>query len=237
MPIPTRGAFCDLSPATMARAAYLASFVGYNTDELWRTRSIRLSKKDLPAVMNMPKPTSDRFWRDVKDKYFYRGDNGFLHTIGQSFVKGKLDAPFAAEYQKLYTASLRELYRKIPITQHNRLGYALKMLPHINFEYNILCYTPTEKLYDEIVPMTVSEFCEIVGHSKARTADLVRDYGRLTFTVHNREEVFCKFVSDGSDMTNAHIYINPRLIYKGSDFHKVEGIGISFAADYKPYKQ
>lgn len=234
------GAFCDLSADTMARVAYLASYLSFGTDELWRTRRTKLARKDLPSVMNVSEPTANRFWKAVKGKYFYRDGGGFLHTVGQSFIKGKLDVPSTTEYQKLYVAALRELYEKIPTTQHKRLGYALKMLPYVNFEYNVLCHTPTEKVYDEIRPMTVSEFCEIIGHDKRHASDLAKEYGRLTFTVREekgeRNEVFCKFAFSGNDTTTAHIYINPRLVYKGSDFRKVEAIGISFAADSKPIK-
>ena len=229
------GAFCDLSADTMAKAAYLASYICFGTDELWRTRRMRLSRKDLPIVMNVSKSTADRFWRDVKDRYFRRDEDGFLHSVGRSFVRGKLDSPNVVEYQKLYTAALRELYEKIPPTQHKRLGYALKMLPYLNFEYNVLCNNPTEKVYDMIVPMTVSEFCNAVGFDQANVHKLAKAYGRLTFTADGREEVFCKFVYNGDSLSMAHICINPRLVYKGSDFRKVEAIGISFAASSKSH--
>lgn len=232
----SEGAFGDLSADTMARAAFLSTYVSFGTDELWRTRYKRLFRKELPSIMRLSKPTADRFWRDVKDKYFRMDNDKALHTVGQSFIKGKLNAPSSSEYQKLYIATLRELYEKIPITQHKRLGYAIKMLSYLNFEFNILCHNPMETVRDEIIPMTVSEFCEIVGHDKTHAADLAKEYGRLTFTVKERKEVFCKFVFNGSDTTAAHIYINPRLVYKGSDFHKVDAIGISFAADSKPIK-
>lgn len=228
------GAFHDLSADTMARAAYLASYISFGTNESWRTRHTKLARKDLPAVMKLSKPTTDRFWKEVKDTYFRRDDDGFLHSVGRSFVRGKLDAPGVVEYQKLYIAALRELYEKIQSTQHRRLGYALKMLPFLSFEYNILCHNPTEKDYDLVDPMTVLEFCNVVGFDQSHADKLAREYGKLTFTVEDRQEVFCKFLHNGADLSTAHIYINPRLVYKGLDFRKVEAIGISFAADFKP---
>lgn len=228
------GAFHDLPADTMARAAYLATFIHFDTDELWRTERTRLSQKDLPSIMKLSKSTADRFWRNVKDLYFRRDDDGFLHSVGRSFVKGRLNVPYAVEYQKLYVAALKELYEKIPTSQHKRLGYALKMLPYLNFEFNVLCHNPTEKVYDMIEPMTVSDFCYAVGFDQSNVHKLAKEYGKLTFTVDNRREVFCKFVYNGGDLSTAHVYINPRLVYKGTDFRKVEAIGISFAANSKP---
>jgi len=230
-------AFRDLPAGTVARAAYLGSYICFGTDELWQTRVKRISRKDLPSVMNLSKPTADRFWRDVKGKYFLTDNDGFLHTVGQSFIKGKLNVPSVDEYQKLYIASPREIYEKIPVQQHKRLGYALKMLPFLNFEYNILCYNPTERMRDEIVPITVAEFCEKVGFDRSRAYKLPKEYSKLTFTVKGRKEVFCKFFFNGDDILTANIYINPRLIYKGSDFRKVAAIGISFAADSTPVER
>lgn len=227
-------AFCDLSPDTVARASYLASFLNFGTNELWRTRHTKLARKDLPDIMNLSKPTTDRFWKDVKGKYFYRDEEGFLHTMGQAFVKGKLNVPCTDEYQKLYTATLRELYEKIPATQHKRLGRVLKMLQHLNFEYNILSHKPTEKDHDKIMPITVSEFCDMAGFDRAHAYRLPREYGKLTFTVKDKQEVFCKFLFNGDDITTAHICVNPRIIYKGTDYRKVAAIGISFAADSRP---
>lgn len=228
-------AFCDLSADTLARAAYLSSFVCFGTDELWRTRYTKLARKDLPDVMKLSKRTADRFWGDVKDRYFYRDDDGFLHTAGHSFIKGKLNVPCIDEYQKLYIAALRELYEKVPVTQHKRIGFVLKMLRYLNFEYNILCYNPTEKDKDEIVPMTVLDFCNMIGlKDETHIYRLPREYGKLRFTVNGKEEVFCKFLSNGNDIALASIYINPRLVYKGTDYRKIAAIGISFAADAKP---
>lgn len=227
-------AFSDLSADNVARCAYLATYVCFGTDELWRTKYGKLFRKDLPSIMNLSKPTADRFWRDVRDKYFFKDDSGFLHTVGRSFIKGKLNVPFFDEYQKLYIAVLKELYEKIPVTQHKRLGYVLKMLPYLNFEYNILCHDPTVKTRDKISPLTMEEFCELIGHDKTHASDLAKDYGRLTFTVNGNNEVFCKFLSDGSNINTAHIYINPRLVYKGTNPRKVTAIGLSFAASLKP---
>lgn len=222
--------FDDISHDTLARSAYLASFLKFGTDELWKTAKAKLALSDLPGIMNLSRPTVSRFWRDVRGKYFFRDNGGFLHAIGGYFVNGWLKSTPDIEYQKLYKVALRELYRKIPVTQHKRLGHVLKMLPFVNFEYNILCQNPSETEKDNIIPMTVADFCDRIGFDKAHLDKLVREYGRFRFTVDGHEEIFCKFLFDGTEMNRAHVYINPRLIYKGTDFRKVQAIAISFAA-------
>ncbi len=224
-------AFEDLPPDILARATYLATFLDFNSDALYQSQRKKILRKDLPKILGLAEAPTNRFWATVKDKYFYRDRLGYIHTLGNGYVMGRLDARFDEEYQKLYTKAVRELYEKIPSRQHKRLGYVLKMLSFLNFEYNILCHNPTQRTFDKIKPLTVSEFCKVIDFDKTHVADLAREYGKITFTVNGKQEVFCKFLFDGSTVENATIYINPRLVYKGADFKKVEAIGVSFAAD------
>ncbi len=226
-----KAAFEDLPPDTLARATYLATFLSFGDNALYQSQRRKILRKDLPKKLGLAEAPTNRFWAVVKDKYFYRDRLGFIRTLGNGYVMGHLGARFDEEFQKLYIRVVRELYEKIPPRQHKRLGYVLKMLPFLNFEYNILCHNPTERVFDKINPLTVSEFCEAVKFNKTHAADLARDYGRITFTVDGRQEVFCKFLSNGATVENATIYINPRLVYKGFDFKKVEAIGISFTDD------
>ena len=226
--------FANLSSYNLARTVYLASYLRFDTDELWKNSASRLRRSDLKDIMNLSSATADRFWSEVNGKFFFRDKEGFIHSLGKAFVAGHLLATPSAEYQQLYISALREIYKKVPLKQHARLGYVFQMLPFINFEYNILCENPTEKEYDNIIPMSVSDFCGKIGFDYTHTAELARKYGKITFTVNGREEVFCKFVYNGDRVDTAHIFINPRLVYKGMDFQKVEAIGISFAADSRP---
>ncbi len=226
--------FCDLPADMLARAVYLAAHLDFDSNTLWATQRRPLKRSELPTIMNLSKPAADVFWRSVKDRYFYTDENGILHTKGSAFIMGHLDESPSTEYQKTYVEALKELYKKISPRQHKRLGCAFQMIPYLNFEFNILCHNPATTVYSEIVPLTVAEFCEAIGFDKTHASQLASDYGRLTFTVDGSQEVFCEFMSNGRDITTANIFINPRLVYKGSDFRKVAAIGISFAADAKP---
>lgn len=228
-----RETFSELAPDVLTRAAYLAAHLDFDSDTLWETQRTPVTRVKLHKILHLSESATDNFWRAVRDKYFFRDGDGVLHAKGQAFVMGRLSALPSKEYQKLYTSALKELYEKIPSRQHKRLGYALKMLPYLNFEYNVLCLDPTVSVYDEIIPLTVSDFCDEVGFDKTHASQLAADYGKLTFTVNGSQEVFCKFMGNGRDVTTAHIYINPRLVFKGSDLRNAAAIGVSFAADSK----
>lgn len=112
-----KGAFSDLSADMLARAVYLASHLDFDIDCLWATQRKQIKRSELPKVMNMSKAATDNFWGVVKDKYFCRDKDGFLHTKGKSFVMWHLSAAPSIEYQKLYISALKELYEKIDSRQ------------------------------------------------------------------------------------------------------------------------
>lgn len=184
--------FHDLPADMLARTVYLAAHLDFDSDTLWATQRRPVKRSELHKVMRLSESATDTFWKVVRDKFFFRDNDGILHTKGQAFAMGRLSASPSIEYQKLYTAALKELYEKISPRQHKRLGYALQMLPYLNFEYNILCHDPTMTVYNEIEPLTVSEFCEKVGFDKMHASQLAADYGKLTFTVDGTQEMFCK---------------------------------------------
>lgn len=223
--------FCDLPADMLARSIYLATYLRYNSDILWATQRTKMTRATLQGVMRLGTSATKNFWNAVKDKYFYADKDSVLHAKQGFFFGHLVAASPTEEYQKIYIAAIRELYEKIPPRQHKRLGYAFQMLPFLNFEYNILCRNPKESRYSEIDPLTVADFCEQIGFDRTHASHLASEYGRLTFTVDGGQEIFCKFLSDGRDITTANIYINPRLVYKGTNFRQVEAVGISFAAD------
>lgn len=228
-------AFPELSSSTLVRAAYLATYLRYETNDIYRTQRAPLKLSDLPKLMNLSEKTIRRFWKEVDGKYFYQDENGTLHTKGNAFIFGSLNADVNDEYQKLRVQAFRELYKKIPVRQHSRLGYVLKVLPYVNFEYNVLCHNTEERNHDLVDAVTVSEFCDLIGYDKDNVRHLAREYGNITFTVNGYQELFCLFlIKGGDDIGNGHVYINPRLIYKGTDFRKVAAVGISFNNRAKP---
>ena len=99
------------------------------------------------------------------------------------------------------------------------------MLPFINIEYNMLCKNPLEENLDDVEVLTVKEFCEIIGYDYSQISRLANIYKQITFDVKGRQERFCSFVTDGLDLANGQIFVNPRILYSGTDYVKVQVLG------------
>jgi hypothetical protein len=100
------------------------------------------------------------------------------------------------------------------------------MIPYLNKEYNVLCWNIDEQSIDNIECMTLDEFCEEIGYSTNQRKRLIDEYKEITFPVDGIQEPFCSFVTNGSDFNDTKIYVNPRVLYKGSRMDSVRILGL-----------
>lgn len=212
----------DLSPETLTRLVYLNSFVGFTENLLINDEGKLIQRKDLPHILNVSKAVASVFFNEVCPKYLHQRDDGALVSSSDHFVRGKLKQVPNSYYRKVYIKGIRKLYRETPPTRHKHLGYLFALLPYINIEYNLLCRNPAETEIELIQPITLREFCDILGFDFSNVSRLRQIYRELRFKVGNDWQRFCTFVNDGVDIGKSLVFINPRILYSGSDFAKVE---------------
>lgn len=216
----------DISPETVGRLMYLITYLTYNSTYIGKTQKTRIKKKDLANILQLPRSTFIRFWKDVEDKYLFEDTDGYIQVNDVCFYRGAIPKKkIGEEYQKLYIDSMRELYRITPTAKHRYLGYVFQMLPFINKEYNILCYNPAETALERIEPITVDDFCCAIGYNVEQRTRLIKQYSQIDFNVDNHKERFCSFVFDGVNFGKALIYVNPNILYKGNKWEEVKVLG------------
>lgn len=219
----------NIKPQTLTRLLFLATYMGYNNNLLYRTERRFLKKSDLPVLLKLKNNTFYNFWGEVSGKYIFEQLDGSLR-MSPLFCRGKLkqkcDTKNVGGYQQIYIEALRQLYWQTPVSKHCHLGYVFEMLPHINWEYNLLCWNPSEKDLEKVDLMTIDELCTIIGYSKSQRARLWNACQQLKFQDSGRIHNLVSFVL-GNDMQigNMRIFINPRVIYRGSNWHLVEILG------------
>mgnify|MGYP000001330861 FL=1 len=218
--------FHGLHPSTAARLIYLSTFLRYGTDSLYITKRTPMKIADLQKVTGLSNATIRRFLDEVCPSYLTIDDCGDMHINTSVFRRGTLPKKDGlGAYQKVYIEAVRNLYRATPISNHKQLGYIFLMLPYINIQYNVLCKNPYEPDIASIEPLTVREFCELIGHSYSTVARLREAYSRIRFAVNGQQELFCAFVYDGNSLDDARIFVNPHIFYSGTDPERVEVLG------------
>lgn len=215
--------FCDISPQNVARLIYLNTFVDYNNNRLMLTQRTPMHHRDLAKVLTLSKAAVSSFWQEVSPEYLTEESNGLIISNSNIFSKGKLKYKGQYEkYQKFYIDGIRTLYKATDANKHKYLGCVFKMLPFINFQYNILCYNPEETDIKKIETISLFEFCKLIGFDYSHLNRLLKIYKKLTFDVNGKNERFCSFVSDGLHRSESKIIVNPHILYNGTNFKNIE---------------
>lgn len=223
--------FSDLKPQSATRLIYLQAFTDFTSQDgngLKLTAETDMRRSDLPKVLGLSYDSVAAFWAEVSPKYMTEDADGLLFSNADTFVRGVIN--LGESYYRCYCNSIKKLYKQTDISKHKNLGYIFQLLPYVNVEYNVLCKNPTEDDLDEIEFLTLNEFSDLVISDRSNLHRLLKIYNDLRFTVTDKNsgkhmERFVSIVNDGLDRGNAKIFINPRIVYSGSDYERVQMLG------------
>lgn len=223
--VPVSERFANIAPETVTRLIYLNTFAGYD-NKLMLTKRTAMKRKDLAGVLNVSKSTVSRFWKEVSPAYITESDSGLIFSNNIIFKRGSIKTSKEyVQYQKFYINGIRTLYEATERSNHRQLGYLFKLLPFINLEYNMLCYNPLETAIEKIELISIADFCKMIGYDIAHLNKLMYIYRSIQFEIGGRYERFCAITYDGVNKNNAKIFVNPHILYCGSDYNKVEILG------------
>lgn len=222
--VSTEREFDGISPSTLARLIYLCTFLRYGESVLYLTRRTPMYERDLTEVLRLSRNTITAFLNEAS-KYLFVLDDGRLCVEANTFCKGALHKGKHNSFQKVYVDTVRTLYRATPSNKHRYLGYIFLMLQYVNIEHNILCYNPEETDLKSVRAITLLDFCHAINYDVNHAARLRNEYAKISFVINGKSEQFCSFVFDGGNPNNSKIYINPHIIYSGSDYAHVEILG------------
>ena len=213
----------NISAETVGRLIYLLTYLDYDGNLMLSQRT-HLQKSDLESVMGFSKWTVNRFLKEITPSYITESKDG-LKLTNADVVRGRLNKTDKV-YQKMYINTIRKIYKSVKPSNHKHLGYIFQTIPYINLEYNILCTNPNEVELEKIEPITIGDFCKMIGFDVSNFHRLKKIYNSITFEINGQEQYFLSFVSNENNADTIRMFVNPRVLYSGSDYKKVEVLGL-----------
>jgi len=175
-----------------------------------------MKRENLSSVLRVSVSSANRLWEATKGRYLFEDESEYVKMNTSFFLRGKL--PYQGQqFQKLFLEEVRSLYEQSSPSKHKLLGYLFSLLPFISVEHNILCFNPLEKDINELEPLSIDDFCGLIGYDPENRARLIKAYSKIVFLSGGVPERFVFFVTDGADFSNAKMIVNPRLLFRGSD--------------------
>lgn len=215
--------FGNISAESAVRLLYLCTYLNFENEFMISQRQ-KMKKSDLKSILGLSTGTTFNFWKEVNGTYIIDlGDDGLKLNCSE-IVRGAISDSDSL-YKKIYIDAIRNIYKATPTSKHKHLGYVFKLLPFINTEYNIICDNPEEKELKKIKPLSVADICDIIDYDKTNLARFMKIYRQITFDYKGQQEYFLTFVTNKGDADSTRAFVNPHILYSGSDFKKVEVLG------------
>ena len=212
--------FDDLNDPNIARLAFLATYIngdGFLSD----SKGHPLCRKDLAPLLKIEaKGVRRLLFAAKKAGYIYEKDN-LIYFNRSVFFRG-VNENSDRNYMKLYLMGIRSLYNKYSKT----LALAIRMIPYMNIEYNILCSNPTERNIKKIKGLKFIDLAKLFNvsiHNTTRLRDQI--IGKDIILSGGSEKAFnllrCKKLSQSAKA----LFINPCVYYAGTHWKDVEILG------------
>ena len=216
-----------LKPETATRLFYLMAFAGHkeNGRRLLINNRTPMQKKDLPNILKVDRKTVTAFFAEVSPQFIQEDESGLLWTESTWFYRGKgLQMSEDEAYTRIFCDCMKKLYNGAHGKGLKYLGYVFQMLPYVNREYNVICSNPKEKDVQKICKLNLLDVCGILGFNENHVDRFARMLAAQTFEIDGCEEGFFRLLTQPNSMNykTADIYINPNLLYAGTDFSKVD---------------
>ena len=221
--IPSTEDFSGISPANAARMVYLCTYMDYE-GKLMMSKRTPMRRKDLEGILGLSHAQTWRFFCEVKERgYLTEDDAGNLIPDKNKFKRGKFKR--SVIWFQVYIKGVRSLYNATDAGQHKQIGALFSLLPFINTEYNMLCSNPDEKEFDRVNIMNLRQFCEAIGYDPKNLKRKIEELRGITFDVNGRRELFYSVVGDGLNLERSRLYVNPNVLYSGTQYDTVRILG------------
>lgn len=215
----------NIKDQSLVRLIYLSTICDY--DGVLPPKSVIKKKLKL----------ADKYW-----SYFFKEmrsnnliledeETGALCLNKDFFIKGSLkEMSDKRDCTRLFCNFIQDVYDACDnIKSINQISYLYKLIPFVNRRTNIVCYNPKEQDPEKVYPITLGEFCDMIGYSRKNARRLVSDLLSLKC---NGQNLIGFFVTN-LNQTSWKIIVNPHIYYGGQN-DKIYKEQIALLTDYNP---
>lgn len=208
-----------IAPDDLTRLIFISTYMDYN-NRLMLAENRLMRKSDVQKILKTSEKTFYRFWKAITDVGLLevQTDTEELYLNTEIFRRGSAIKNEDVDRVRLYRRSIRTLYNQAKVREHKLLSYLFQAIPFVNINYNIICHNPTETDLDMVKPMTMADYCGIIGYNSDNCRRLKTMLKKLKL---NKTIVF-SFVDNANGL---FCYINPNVYYAGNNWDKVEVLG------------
>ncbi|NCI19809.1 hypothetical protein EJM73_09235 [Clostridium botulinum] len=203
---------------------YLGTYVKKNGALMLDNNITYVNKKKLQELLNIGNKAFYKFYNNIIDCNLLKEIDEHIYINNNVFYRGsekeykKLTDKKLKDFTRLYIKTTRDLYKNIGTRSYNKLAIAYKLLPHVNWKYNILCNNINEINKDRIEPLTIENVINIIRYNKNQMSRFKKDF----YGIKYKEKQLFKTIQNDENYNNSFTIVNPLLYYRGNDIKELE---------------
>lgn len=160
--------------------------------------------------------------------YIYE-EEGYIMINDKMIIKGEItdiinelkkeDGRYT--YTRVFVNNIKSMYYGTEQKQRKQLANLFKILPYINFKYNVFCTNPTETDEMKLELLSWGDLAELCGYDRTNVTRFRKDLWNLKVYDHCViGEFHCK--------AGMAICVNPKVYYGGDDVSDVRNLYAMF---------
>lgn len=198
--------------------------------KLFDSNRNRIKKSSLKTIWDTTSKNSinETYNLLIECGYIYETEEGYIMISDDLIVKGAIDDfknlkkdDKDLTYTRLFSQNIQSLYEGTEPKARKQLANLFKILPYINFKYNVFCENPTETNENELKLYTWTDLARICGVDALNVTRFKRDLWKLKIYGHNTIGEFLS--GDGKA-----ICVNPKVYYSGDNIDDVKNLYVMF---------
>ena len=192
--------------------------------KLFDDNNNRVKKSSLKNIWDVSNRNSiNETYNLLKEcNYIYETEEGYIMINEDIVIKGAIDNLEELKkenprltYTRVFVDNLKEMYRGTESKQRKHLANLFKILPYVNYKYNVFCANPTETDKKQLELLDWTDLAKICGYNTDNASRLKKDLMKLKIYGY---DVIGQFET-GSGKT---IKVNPKVYYAGDDSEDVK---------------
>lgn len=191
----------------------------------------RIKRSSLKTIWDTSSKNSIKETYEVLKEcgYIYETEEGYIMISEDLIIKGAMDdfkklrkQDADLTYTRLFTQNIQAMYEGTEPKARKQLANLFKVLPYINFKYNVFCENPTETNENELKLYTWKDLALICGYNDNRNfSKFKKDLWNLS--IYNSD-----VIGEFKTKSGMAICINPRVYYSGDNLDDVRNLYVMF---------
>ncbi|MDU1540803.1 MAG: hypothetical protein E6902_14445 [Paeniclostridium sordellii] len=191
-------------------------YVRFESRKIKKSRLIRIWKlKDSKE--------SKKTYEKLKEiNYIFEDEEGYIMINSDIVVNGKVEGfkqlkkcDENTTYTRLFSKNIQDMYYNTSDRDRKQLAILFKLLPFVNFKYNVFCSNPQETDRKKLELCNWKDLARICGYNESNSTRLKNELMKLRI-------YDCLAIGMFTTIDGNAICINPKIYYGGSDISEVE---------------